>query len=102
MSLRKDPPATPPSQPAPPDPDIQAASKLPEVTHPVVISFALVKKGGNWAAVALKSQGRTIVDELVLELDDTKNVSMDKAEVSALALWRNNRDPFKKYTDEEE
>lgn len=63
-----------------------------------VTAFALVSKMDNgfrvWHAMALKIQGREVIDERVMESDDSLQVAADVMERRLFEFTRYNVDPF--------
>jgi hypothetical protein len=75
----------------------QALQKKPEPAkpnQPELVSFALIKRNGNWNALAVRSIGREIVQEELLESDDTRDVARSTLERFAFEHWIYGTSPF--------
>lgn len=84
MSVKKPSPPTPPAEnPAP------AAKPLPEV-----IAFTMLKRDGQWHAIALKIQGRAVLDELIVDSSAYQSGAMDVLELATKDAFLFNVDVF--------
>lgn len=74
------------------------ANKPGPKPKPPVTAFALISKMDRgfrvWHAVALRIQGREVVDEKVMETDDSLQVAADVMERRMFEFTRYNVDPF--------
>lgn len=79
-------------------PQTAAESKPAEAKEakpkPVVISFAMLKKDGKWHGLALKSQGREVVDEKLLDSDEYRLIAQDAVDKASHAFWLHGLSPF--------
>lgn len=91
MSLRPDPKPVSPIEAKVEKPEKAAAEAKPK---PVVISFAMLKKDGKWHGLALKSQGRDVVEEKLLDSDEYRLIAQDAVDKASQAFWLHGLSPF--------